>query len=203
MKLFGHPISSNSRRVQMLCEELRVAYDYHVVDLAKLQQHSAEFLAINPNGKVPVIDDAGFVLWESQAIMRYLALRERAEELYPQVPQARARIEQWLDWNATSLGPAAGRLWYNTVLAPPTHRDEAAMVDSKRLLGKALPILEVALARHAFVAGDKLTLADIALAPNFAYLEMCRFDLAAHTAIASWYGRMSTRESFKKTAPAH
>lgn len=202
MKLFGHPFSSNSRRVQMLCEELKIPYDYHLVDLAKLQQHSAEFLAINPNGKVPVIDDAGFVLWESQAIMRYLAIRERAEALYPQAAQARARIEQWLDWNATSLGPAAGRLWYNTVLAPPTHRDEAALVDSRRLLVKALPILEVALARHAFIAGDKFSLADIALAPNFAYLDMSQFDLSAYPAIAAWYARMASRESFKNTAPS-
>ena len=105
MKLYGNPWSNAARRVQMLCEELAIPYSYETVDLMNGKQYTPEFQKLNPNSKVPVIDDDGFVLWESHAIMRYLADKHQARAWYPSDAKARTQVEQWLDWNQTRLGP--------------------------------------------------------------------------------------------------
>jgi glutathione S-transferase len=105
MKLYGHPYSNHALRVQMLREECGIPYTYQVVDLMKGEQYTPSFLAMYPNGKVPVMDDNGFVLWESHVIMRYLADQHKAKAWYPSDLKARYQVDQWLDWNQTRLGP--------------------------------------------------------------------------------------------------
>ncbi|MBI5611513.1 MAG: glutathione S-transferase family protein [Gammaproteobacteria bacterium] len=200
MKLYGHPWSSNSRRVQLLCEELKIPYSHETVDLMKGAQYTPEFQALNPNAKVPVIDDDGFVLWESQAIMRYLADKHKANTWYPTEPKARAVVEQWLDWNQTRLGPEAGKIMYNTHFAGDKRNDQA-IEDAKKWLEKILPVMDGALAKRPYLCGAAITLADLAVATNVAYLDHCRYDLAPYPAIRRWFDALKARPSFAKTAP--
>jgi glutathione S-transferase len=200
MKLYGHPWSNNARRVQMLCEELKIPYTYELVDLMQGQQYSPAFQAINPNSKVPVIDDDGFVLWESQAIMRYLADKHQAAAWYPTAPKARAVVEQWLDWNQTRLATEAGKIMFNMHFAGDKRNDQA-IEDAKKWLLKILPVMEGVLTRQPYLCGERITLADLAVATNVAYLEHCQYDLGPYAAIGRWYAAVKKRPSFSKTAP--
>lgn len=200
MKLYGHPWSSNARRVQMLCEELNIPYSYETVDLMQGVQYSPEFQKLNPNSKVPVLDDDGFVLWESQAILRYLADKHHAGAWYPTALQERAVVEQWLDWNHTRLSPECGKIMYNLHFAG-ANRNDQAIEDGRKWLHKILPVMEGALARHPWLCGASITLADLAVVTNIAYLEYCRYDFGPYPAIRRWYDAIKARPSFAKTAP--
>lgn len=200
MKLYGHPFSNNVRRVQMLCEECGIPYRYETIDLMQGEQYSPAFLALNPNGAVPVIDDDGFVLWESQAIMRYLADKHEASTWYPTELKARARVDAWLDWNHTRLGPETGKIAFNTLFLGDKG-DKQKIEEGKTMLEKVLPVLESALGAQSYIGGNQPTLADLAAVPNFAFLEMCRYDFGHYPAINAWYGAMKRRNSFAATAP--
>ncbi len=100
MRLYHHPMSSNARRAVMTVLHLGVDVDLVLVDLAKGEQRRPEYLRLNPNGKVPVLEDQGFVLSESHAIMQYLADRTLGQTLYPEAIQARADVNRWLFWSA-------------------------------------------------------------------------------------------------------
>ncbi|MCR4346085.1 MAG: glutathione S-transferase family protein [Sulfuricaulis sp.] len=200
MKLYGHPFSNAARRVQMLCEECSIPYTYQVVNLMEGEQYKPEFLALNPNGKVPVIDDDGFVVWESQAIMRYLADKHKAKTWYPVDPRARAHVDAWLDWNQTRLGPEAAKIMFNTHFAGDKG-NPAAIEDAKKWLLKILPMMDGELKQRKYLCGDQPTVADIAAATNLAYLEMCQYDLGTYPAVTKWFGGMKARPSFTKTIP--
>jgi len=195
--LYAHHLSSHCRKVLLLCEELGIEYEYRNVDLFAGAQRHPRFVEINPNGRVPVIDDGGFVLWESQAILRYLAQREAAWEWYPRDIRARARVDQWLDWNQTRLGPAVGMMAFNILYAGDS-RDEAAIADGRDRLGEILPILDRALAQRAHIAADWMTLADIAVAPNVVYLEESGYEVGAYSEIARWINGMRERPAFAR-----
>ncbi|MEK7816193.1 MAG: glutathione S-transferase family protein [Pseudomonadota bacterium] len=200
MKLYGHPWSSNARRVQMLCEELKIPYMYETVDLMQGQQYTPEFQALNPNSKVPVIDDDGFVLWESQAIMRYLADKRKAATWYPTEPKARVVVEQWLDWNQTRLGPEAGKIMFNTHFAGD-QRDDRAIENARKWLLKILPVMDGVLSNQPYLCGEHITLADLAAVTNVWYLDHCRHDLTPYPNIGRWYTALKARPSFAATAP--
>lgn len=200
VKLYGHPWSNAARRVQMLCEELNVSYTYETVDVMRGDQNTPEFKKLNPNSKVPVIDDDGFLLWESQAIMRYLADKHKAVSWYPTVPKTRATVEQWLDWNQARLGPEAGKIMFNTHFAGDK-RNVQAIEDGKKGLVNILPVMNSALDSRPYLCGDQITLADLATATNVAYLEACQYDLNPHASIRRWYQDIKARPSFAKTVP--
>jgi glutathione S-transferase len=201
MKIHGHSWSNNARRVQMLCEELKIPYSYDTVDLMSGIQYTPEFQKLNPNSKVPVIEDDGFVLWESQAIMRYLADKHQAGALYPKGLKERAIVDQWMDWNQTRLSPEASRIMYNLHFAGDK-RDDAAIEKARGWLKRILPVMETALAKQPYLCGKDMTLADIAIAPTVAYLEICQYDLNPYPSIRRWYEAIKQRPSFAKTAPA-
>jgi glutathione S-transferase len=200
MKLYGHPYSNAARRVQMLCEECGIPYTYHTVDLTNGEQYQPQYLALNPNGKVPVIDDDGFVVWESQAIMRYLADKHKADTWYPAEPRARIHVEQWLDWNQTRLGIECGKIMFHTFFAGDKSKPEV-IEDGKKWLAKILPVMDGILSRRKYLCGEQPTLADLAATTNIAYLEICRYDLGPYPSVSKWYGAMKARPSFTKTAP--
>lgn len=200
MKLYAHPYSNAARRVHMLCEECAIPYTYQTVDLMTGEQYSPEFLAINPNAKVPAIEDNGFMLWESNAIMRYLAEKHGASTWWPKELVARAKVDQWLDWTQTRLGAEAGKLMFNTLFAGDKG-DKQAIESAKKWLEKILPVMDGALAKSAYLCGEAPTLADLAAATNIAYLEMCRYDLSPYPNVGQWYAKMKQRPSFAATAP--
>lgn len=199
MKLYGNRFSNASRRVHMLCEECQLPYTYISIDLLRGEQQEPQFLTINPNGKVPVIDDDGFVVWESHAIMRYLCEKHGLDAWYPSSLKDRTRVDQWLDWNHTRLGPEAGKIAFNALILRDKG-DPSRIEEGKRWLEKILPVMDAVLAARPFLCGERHTIADIAAVSNIAYLELCGYELARFPAVVRWYEGFRSRPSFVRTA---
>jgi len=127
LKIWGRATSSNVQKVLWCCAELGI--DYERVDLGGPfgGNRDPEYLAMNPNGRVPTIKDDGLILWESNTICRYLAATRHGERLYPSDPGARANVERWMDWQLASSGPPMAALLGMLIRARPEQRDQAAI----------------------------------------------------------------------------
>jgi len=152
------------RKVLWLCTELGVTYELEAWGAGYRSTRDAAFLALNPNALVPVLIDDGFVLWESNTICRYLASREQRHDLLPVTPRERARVEQWMDWQATEFNNAWRYAFMCLVRKSPEHQDAAACATSAASWNSHMLILEAQLDRTAaYVVGAGFTLADIVI----------------------------------------
>lgn len=162
LKILGRASSINVRKVLWTCAELDLAFEREDWGRGFQSTATAGFRALNPNALVPAIDDDGFVLWESNIIIRYLANREADRTLYPTDPRRRARVDQWIDWQATELNGAWSYAFMALVRQSPAHRDSAAIAASSANWARAMTILAQQLeSTGGFVAGAAFTLADI------------------------------------------
>ncbi|MBV8657121.1 MAG: glutathione S-transferase [Burkholderiales bacterium] len=164
LKVLGKSSSINVRKVLWLCAELGLPYEQEEWGAGCRSTQDEGFLALNPNALVPVMVDDGFVLWESNTICRYLAARERRPDLLPDAPRERARVEQWMDWQATELNNAWRYAFMRLVRNSPAHQDAAACAASVANWNRHMQILDGQLERtQAHVAGQDFTLADIVI----------------------------------------
>ncbi|MDB4988847.1 MAG: hypothetical protein JWN04_4025 [Myxococcaceae bacterium] len=204
MKLYFHPMSGNSRRVLLVAAQLNLPLEHVVVDLPQGEQKTAQHLTRNPNGRVPVLEDDGFLLWESRAIMQYLADKTPGQTLFPSDPRGRAEVSRWLFWCAAHMGPANTILVLENFVKPLTGRGPADPVEVARgeaLFAQLAPILDAHLADKPWVALDHLTLADFSLAAGFALAGPARLPLAPYANIRAWLGRVQELDAWKRTAP--
>lgn len=164
LEILGKASSINVRKVLWTCAELDLPYRREDWGSGFRDTHAAEFLALNPNAMVPVLRDGELVLWESNSIIRYLANRYAGERLYPQQAAPRARVDQWLDWQASDLNRSWSYAFMSLVRQSPAHRDAAQVEASLRGWTGFMEILEGQLLRTgAYVAGETFSLADIAI----------------------------------------
>ena len=188
MKLYSGRRSPNARKVRLLARELDLELEIVNPDFAKGELRSAQFLAMNPNGKVPVLDDEGFVLWESCAILRYLAEKRPERGLAPTDKRARAVVDQWLFWWAAHCEPALLQLVFEKLVKPFLKigsPDERLVAASETELARYLPILDKQLEGKDHIAGD-LSIADFAVAPWFESAAVVGVTLDAYPNIARW-----------------
>ena len=150
--------------VHWMLIELDAPYELRLVDTAAKQQKSPEYLALNPNGVVPTLEEDGFLLWESNSIVRYLAAKFGAGSLEPADLRARARASSWMDWQISVAAPALTPVFWGLIRTPPEKRDAAAIEAGKVKSMAAMRILDAQLAKSAFVAGDTLSMGDIPVA---------------------------------------
>jgi glutathione S-transferase len=188
-RLYHHPLSQHARRVMALLEEARLPYTLEHVALEEKQHLSARFLRINPNHQVPVLIDGDLVLTESNAILRYLCRKHGLWELYPRELAARARVDQWLDWNQSRLGRNVVDIVFNKVFLAP-NGDAAAIARGRHAVADAMPVLAAALWETPFVAGQTLTIADLSIDSNLTQLGLAGAAPEA-APIRAWRQRMS------------
>lgn len=164
LAILGRITSINVRKVTWTADLIGLGYRIETWGLPHRDPREAEFLKLNPNAQVPVILDDGFVLWESGAIMRYLAEKHRSG-LFPVDIKERAVVDQWLTWQATELNPAWGYAVQALLRRNPAYADSARIEDSIARWSVAMGILEARLKESGpYVANGRLSLADIALA---------------------------------------
>jgi glutathione S-transferase len=164
LRVLGRVSSINVRKVLWTCDEIGLPFEREDWGLGFRSAQSPELLALNPNGLVPVIVDDGFVLWESNTICRYLAGRHGRADLLPVEPQARARVEQWMDWQAGELNSAWRYAFMALVRRSPAHTDAAAIESSRQSWDRHMRILDAQLALTGhYATGPDFTLADIVL----------------------------------------
>jgi glutathione S-transferase len=197
--LYGHPYSPNARKVHWALEELGTPYHYRTIDLPRREQKQPEYLRLNPNGRVPTLVDGDFVLYESNAILRYLA--DKLGQLMPGPAHQRALVDQWVFWQSSDLAPALGRPWWMKTIGPYVGQpvDEAkhkALVDAAQA---PLRILDAHLAGKPLVVSEELSIADIALGSFAALAPQAGIDLAPFAHIAAWLERLGERPAFQKT----
>jgi glutathione S-transferase len=203
MKLYFHPLSGNSRRVLLVATHLDVPLERIVVDLGKGEQREAPHLSRNPNGRVPVLEDDGFVLWESRAIMQYLAEKTPGQTLLPTDARGRAEVNRWLFWCAAHMAPANAILVLENYVKPLTGRgpaDPAEVARGEALLAQHAPVLDAHLAGRTWVAQDRLTLADFSLAASFALAGPARLPIGDYANLRAWLGHVQELEAWKRTA---
>lgn len=199
MKIYDFAFSPNCRKVRAVAYELGVSLEPVHVDLVRGGQKTPAFLAINPNGRVPVLVDGELVLWESTAIMRYLSARHGGA-LMPSTARGQAEVDRWLSWQLAHLGPAMSKVAFERVVKRLTGQgapDEAAIATGSAEFAKLSAVLEQSLSGRLYLA-DSLSLADFALASHYSLASMCGLDLAPFPELTRWLERLLARDSMKR-----
>jgi len=199
LKIIGRTSSSNVQKVLWACGEMGLKYErqdagreFGVVD-------TPEYARLNPNRRVPTMVEDGFVLWESNSIVRYLTAKHDAGGLCPTDLKVRADAERWMDWQLSALGPAFGGIFHGLVREVPEKRNWDSIDRSRDATEKHLEMLDDCLSKKKFVAGDTLTIGDIPLGIYayrwYAFEGIERKDLKN---LKRWYDALCQRPAFRE-----
>ena len=201
LKILGRTSSINVRKVLWTCHELGIEYVREDWGIGYTPTQSPEFLALNPNAQIPVLIDDHGVLWESNTICRYLVGLYQRHDLLPVEPAPRARVEQWIDWQAIELNRAWGDAFTALVRNNPDGLDAVQIGAVVQLWNDKMGILEQQLAKtSAYVAGDEFTLADILIGLSVHRWQMTPMERPPYPAIAAYYQRLTQHAGFKTFA---
>ena len=161
LRILGRISSINVQKVVWCADELGLAYERVDVGGKFGGNDKPEYLAKNPNGYVPVIEEDGFVLYESNPIVRYLAAREASKKLWPEDLRERADADRWMEWQSNTFTPGTRDAFWQLVRTPPDKRDAAALEASRAKSEKCAAILDAHLATRRYLTGERFTAADI------------------------------------------
>lgn len=203
MKLYGFPPSPNTRKVLALAAYLGTPLDLQLVDLTKGQQRAHDYLEMNPNGRAPTLVDGDFILWESNAIMQYLAGRKK-NGAWPDDPRVRADITRWQCWQLAHWSEGCiGLTFQNMVkkLLGQGGPDAGVVQKATEAFHRDAKILDAHFAKHKFLVGDGPTLADFAVAAPLAYAGPAQMPLSDYKNIRGWLARMDALPAWQQTAP--
>jgi len=195
IKLYTFHLSTNGRKVHMALEEAKAAYEIVVVNLMKGEQKNPDYLKLNPNGKVPTLVDDGVMMWESIAILLYLAEKFPAANLLPTAAADRARAFQWSVWQPTTFGAPASTLFRQMRFTPEDKRDQKVIEQARTEVMRNAEILASGLQGRDYLAGT-FSVADMALMP---YLQvLADLSTALPAAVDAYYKRLAARPSWQK-----
>ena len=197
LTIHGRNNSSNVQKVVWALNEMKVPYERTDAGGAFGIVNTPEYLAMNPNARVPTMDEDGFILWESNAIVRYLANKHDRGGLCPSDPRQHADADRWMDWQQTTLGPTMTPIFWNLVRTPEPDRDMKLVESSKSAMEGLAKIMDNALADRAFLAGDSFTMADIPAAIQIYRWVALVEDRPSLPNLEAWYDRLCQREAFK------
>ncbi|MGH7109910.1 MAG: glutathione S-transferase family protein [Stellaceae bacterium] len=194
LKIYGIA-RSRAFRTLWMAQELGLSYEHAPVDLGEAGTRRPDYLAVNPNGHIPAIDDGGFVLWESMAINLYLAKKygAGADGLYPQRLEDEARAWQWSFWGMTEIERPILTALFNRALYPEDKRDEKAALEAERALAAPFGVLDGALAAAPYLLGARFTVADLNVASILSWARPARIDLSPFPKVEGWLKTCSDR----------
>lgn len=195
LKILGRVSSINVRKVLWTCAELGLPFEREDWGAGFRSTQEPAFLALNPNAQIPVLVDGDFTLWESNSICRYLAVQYGQGRLLPQAPQARARVEQWMDWQATDLNSSWRVPFMALVRGQPTPPE--AVQAGVAAWNRQMVLLDAQLARSgAWVLGAEFTLADVVLGVSALRWQRAPIAHAELPAVQAYLARLATRPAF-------
>lgn len=198
LRIWGRANSTNVQKVLWCCGELGIEFQRLEAGGAFGVVDTPDYARLNPNRLVPTIADDGLILWESNAIVRYLAAKHGAGTLYPDDVRRRALADRWMDWQATTVSPPLIFAYKGLIRTPAAARDTAAIDRAVAGLAQSWRIFDAWLAESAYAAGDAFTMGDIPLgcmAYRWFTLELARPDLAN---LWAWYDRLTARPAFRE-----
>ena len=198
LRIWGRTNSINVQKVLWCCAELGLPFERIDAGMQFGVVGTPEYRSLNPNALVPTIDDDGFVLWESNVIVRYLAERYGMGGLCPAEQRDRYDAEKWMDWQTTTVWPAFRAAFMGMVRTPPEKRDPDAIDASMKETARVLGALEEQLGKTSFVSGERLTMGDI---PAGAAIFRCLalgIDRKDFPNVARWYDRLTERPGYRE-----
>ena len=200
LKILGRTNSSNVQKVLWACDELELSYQREDIGGDFGGNQEPKYLAMNPNGLVPTMIDNGNVLWESNAIIRYLCENHAPNLLLPEDPWQVALAQQWMDWQQTVLAPAIRPVFWGLVRTPEDERNVDEIAAGQTQTASAMTILDHHLSQNTFVAGSSLSLGDIPvgiMAYRWFQLDIERIELPH---LARWYQSLADRKAYRDRA---
>jgi len=198
LKVYGRKNSINVQKVMWIVEELHLAYERLDIGGNFGQNDQDWYLAMNPMGKVPVLDDEGYVLWESHTIVRYLARQYGGGAWYPGDAKACGGIDKWMDWKIGFLQPALHAAFWGLIRTPEADRDMSAIRNSSVESAKLLGILDSHLQGQDYIAGEAISIADVplgALTYRWYGLDVEHPD---YQNLRAWYERLCERPAYQE-----
>jgi glutathione S-transferase len=203
IKIWGRNTSANVQKVMWAVAEIGLPHERVDIGGPFGQNREPAYLAMNPNGLVPTLEEEdGFLLWESNSIVRYLAARHDAGALEPADPKARARASAWMDWQLSVLAPAIFPAFWGLVRTPPEKRDHAAIEDSKKKTTAAIEIVDGQLGKTAFLAGDTFSYGDIPVAVMANRYRQIVPERPPLRNFERWFATIAARQAFKDQVAA-
>ncbi|HEY8943708.1 MAG TPA: glutathione S-transferase family protein [Polyangiaceae bacterium] len=200
MKLYQFPLSPNCQKVRALAYEVGLPLQTITLNVFKGESRTPEILAKNPNGKIPILEDADFVLWESNAMLVYLATKAGRMDLAPTAPRERADVDRWLAWHNAHFGSAVAKVAFERIvkklgnLGAPDELQVKKGIDE---FAAAARVLDACLADREYLCGS-LTIADFALTTYAAIAGECGLSLDSYPNAATWRARMIARPSVRR-----
>jgi len=199
IKIWGRANSGNVKKVLVVAEELGIEYERIDAGMAFGVVDTPEYRKLNPNGRVPTIEDGGYVLWESHAICRYFAMQYGGEAIYPKEPKARAGVDRWMDWLLAHVAPVDVTVFWGTIRTPAEKHDKAAIAENVKKLAAVFQVMEERLAERPYLEGDSVTLADLILGIFvYRYVNNPFIERPEQPRIAAWAERLRVRPSYQK-----
>lgn len=203
MKLF-YSETLNPRKACAVAKYLNSPVEFVYVDLAKLENRTSQFLGINPNGKVPVLQDGETTLWEANAIMCHLA-RVAGSDLWPD-DQRQVEVMRWLSWDASHFTRFAGSLYFQNLVKPQLgfgEPDVAAVQEAEKWVRQHGLVLNNHLRGRDYLVGDAITVADFAVAVTLPYVEKAQIPIGEFPEIARWHARLNELPAWRDPFPSH
>lgn len=202
--LHGFDVSTPSNKVRYVANYLGIEYKYNVINAFEGEHQTEAHRKLHPAGKVPVIEDEGFVLFESNAIIKYLAEKANSS-LYPKEFAQRALVDQWMDFVSIHVGNGINRVFGNRVIFPRVGMevDERSLQDGLSFLERFLPIIDDQLKANDHLAGNELTLADFTLIATLDPLELSEVDVSAYANLAKYRDRLRAEDFYKSCHKAY
>ncbi len=197
MQVLGRANSINVQKVMWCAHELKLDVERQDIGGTFGGNDTPEFLALNPNGQIPVLCDGDFALWESHAIVRYLCNRYSPAAWQPSCPMEQGRANQWMDWNLTTLHPQVTVIFWQLIRTAKSERDVQAIEEARARCSDLWGLVDRHLADREYLLGDQISMADIPLgcsAYRWFALDIDRPDLVHLT---GWYKRLSERQAFR------
>ncbi|MGH8286803.1 MAG: glutathione S-transferase family protein [Steroidobacteraceae bacterium] len=205
LRLHVFPGSPRAFKVMSLANHMGLEHEIRIVDLTKGEQHSPAFAALNPNKRMPVLEEDGFVLWESNAILQYLALKRPESGLLPDDPRGRTDVMRWQCWDLAHWDPACATIIFERMvkrllgLGSP---DPAEIAKGEERFHRCAEVLDGHLASHRFLTGDALTVADFSIGAPLNVAPVAQLPVSEYEAIKRWHAELCELPAWRKTLAA-
>jgi glutathione S-transferase len=197
LKVWGRKTSSNVQKVMWAIGDLGLAHERVDIGGPFGKNKDPAYLAMNPNGLVPTLEDGDAMIWESNSIVRYLATKYGAGTLEPADLKTRALASQWMDWQLTVAAPAIFGAFWGLIRTPPEKRDHAAIAESQKKTTEAMKIFDANLSKRAYAAGDNFSMGDIPVGIMVYRFRQLVPDRPALPNLERWYTQIEKRPGFR------
>lgn len=198
LTIWGRNNSINVQKVMWTVAELGLDHERRDVGGAFGGLDTVEYGAMNPNRRIPVLDDGGMLVWESNAVVRYLAAKYDSGGLWPEEPGERSLADRWMDWMITTILPDMHPIFLGLIRTPEDRRDMAAIAAAAERLGKSFLLFDQHLADRPYVAGDAFTMGDIPMGAACYRYHALPIERPALPNTSAWYDRLQGRDAFRE-----